>query len=357
MTWPQSSTWIAEAGQLRILAAPLAVLVAVAAGRSLVRFSPRALLGAGSALLGLGSLASAVAPTFAILAAAQVPLWAGVAILIAAGVAATDSWTTPERRTRVVAHALAGPPAAWIVGMPLIGVVAEVNWRLAFLALPLPAALLLAAAVARRPADAPLAGADGSLASFLGRRDARRWALGELLATSAWAGTLVFSGALFTERYGLSTATTGLALAGVAAAYLAGNQYAGRAQSQPARRAMLETSVAASVAVALTWALTPPVAITLLLFAAASFAAAVRTVAGTVYGFEVSGSLGREVGAIRAATSQTGYLIGSVLGGVALALGGFSALAIAFGGLFLASTLPYLCLRPACTRLAVEPTS
>jgi predicted MFS family arabinose efflux permease len=349
---------IAEAGQLRILAAPLAALVAIAAGRALVRFSPRALLGVGSALLALGSVASAVAPTFTLLAAAQVPAWAGVATLIAAGVAATDSWSEPERRTRVVAHALAGPPAAWIVGMPVIGVVAEVNWRLAFVALPLPAALLVGAAVARRPADAPLSGTRTSLAGLLGRREARRWAFAELLANSAWAGTLVFSGALFTERFGLSTATTGLALAGVAVAYLAGNQFASRADPTRAKRAMLEASVSASVAVALTWALTPPVAITLLLFAAAAFVAATRTVAGTVYGFQVSGSLGREVGSIRAATTQLGYLIGSLLGGLALAMGGFSALAVVFGGLFVASTVPYVCVRQTCrSRLAVDATS
>jgi hypothetical protein len=42
----------------------------------------------------------------------------------------------------VVARALAGAPAAWIVGMPVIGLVAEVNWRLAFLAVPLPAAVV-----------------------------------------------------------------------------------------------------------------------------------------------------------------------------------------------------------------------
>ena len=59
---------IAEAGQLRIVAAPLAVLVALAAGRGLTRFSPRALLGVGSALLAVGSVASAAAPTFALLA-------------------------------------------------------------------------------------------------------------------------------------------------------------------------------------------------------------------------------------------------------------------------------------------------
>src|SRR6478735_4452055 len=82
---------IATAGQLRIVAAPLAAAVALLAARSLVRFSPRALPGAG------------------------------------------------------------------ILGMPLIGVVAEVDWRLAFLVLPLPAALLAGLAAAGRPHDAPLA--------------------------------------------------------------------------------------------------------------------------------------------------------------------------------------------------------
>jgi predicted MFS family arabinose efflux permease len=120
---------------------------------------------------------------------------------------------------------------------------------------------------------------------------------------------------------------------------------------------MLEGSVGASVVVALTWALTPPVGITLLLFAAAAFVAATRTVAGTVYGFQVSGDLGREVGSMRAATTQVGYLVGSLLGGLALAIGGFSALAVVFGGLFLASTLPYVCVRRTSRmRLVLEPT-
>jgi DHA1 family inner membrane transport protein len=200
---------VAEAGQLRILAAPLAAVAALAAGRLLVRFSPRALLGAGSSLLALGSAASAAAPSFAVLALAQVPMWIGIATLLTAGVAATSSWSGPERRTRVVAHALAGPPAAWIVGMPVIGLVAEIDWRLAFLAFPLPAALLAGLAVAARPGDQPISAAETSLRGLLRRPDPRRWALGELLANSAWAGTLVFSGALLTDEYGMSTAATG----------------------------------------------------------------------------------------------------------------------------------------------------
>ena len=344
---------IAAAGQLRIVAAPLAAVVALVAGRSLVRFSPRALLGAGSALLALGSVASAVAPTFPLLALAQVPMWAGIATMITAGIAAAAAWSEPERRTRVVAHALAGPPAAWIAGMPLIGLVAEIHWRLAFLALPLPAALLAGLAVAGRPRDVPLSGRGTSLSGLLRIPDARRWALGELLANAAWAGTLVFSGALLTEGYGLSTAATGIALAGVAVAYLLGNQRAGRGRAERARWTMLACSLGAAGAVLLTWAFTPAVALTLVLFAASGAMVATRTVAGTVYGFSVAGDLGREVGSVRAVTTQLGYLIGSLAGGGAYALAGFAGLGVAFGGLFLASTLPYAAVRVARAPVAV----
>jgi DHA1 family inner membrane transport protein len=348
---------IAAAGQVRFLAAPLAAIVALVAGRTLSRFSPRTLLAAGAGLVAVGSVASAAAPSFALLAVAQVPTWAGAATLTAAGIAAAGAWSEPERRMKVVAQALAGAPAAWIVGMPLIGAVAEVHWRLVFLALPLPAALLAAVALASRPTDAPIGGVRASFAGLLGRPYARRWALGELLASSAWSGTLVFSGALFTEVYGASASETGIALSVVAAAFLLGNQVGGRLGPARARRTMLEASVAASLGVALTWAFLPGVAVTVVLMSLAGFVTAARTVSATAYGFAVSGDLGREVGAIRAATMQAGYLIGSSVGGLALAVGGFQTLALAFGGLFVASTLPHVCVRrPTCAaRFAPQP--
>jgi len=312
-----------------------------------VRFSPRALLGVGSALLAVGSVASAAAPTFTLLALAQVPMWAGIATLLAAGVAAVAAWSEPEHRTRVVAHALAGPPSAWIAGMPIIGLVAEVHWRLAFLALPLPAALLAGLAVAGRPRDVPLTGRGTSLGGLLRIPKARRWALGELMANTAWAGTLVYSGALLTEHYGLSTAVTGFALGAVALAYLLANRRAGRLAQDAARWTMLASSLGASLAVALTWGLTVGVAITLVVFSLAAALVATRMVAATVFGFTVAGELGREVGVARAVSTQLGYLIGSLAGGGAYALAGFDGLGVVFGGLFLASTLPYVAVRVA----------
>ncbi len=118
---------------------------------------------------------------------------------------------------------------------------------------------------------------------------------------------------------------------------------------------MLVCSLAAAVAVVLTWTFTPAVAVTLVLFAASGAFVATRTVSGTVYGFSVAGDLGREVGAIRGVTTQLGYLIGALVGGAAIAIGGFALLGVAMGGLFVASTLPYASVFVSRARRAARP--
>ena len=271
---------IAAAGQLRILAAPLAVVAALVAGRLLTRYSPRALLGVASALLAVGSLASAAAPSFALLALAQIPMWIGIAMILTAGVAATAAWSEPERRTRVVAHAFAGPPTAWIVGMPLIGLVAEVNWRLAFLALPLPAALLAGLAVAGRPHDAPI-----PASRDLSPRPAptrRRTTLGARRAVRERR----LGGDARVQRRAPHRAVRNVDDGDRGRARRRrrrvppGNRRAGHGASERARRTMLACSLAAAVTVALTWTVTPVVAITLVFFAASGALVATRTVVG-----------------------------------------------------------------------------
>src|SRR5918911_3305314 len=122
----------AVAGQLRIVAAPVAALVAILVARAGGRLPYRLLLAGGAGLVAVGSVASAVAPSFEALAIAQIPLWVGVATLVAGGIGAAGSWSALEERTRLVARSLAGAPAAWIVGMPTINWVAETDWRAPF---------------------------------------------------------------------------------------------------------------------------------------------------------------------------------------------------------------------------------
>jgi MFS transporter, DHA1 family, inner membrane transport protein len=332
----------AAAGQLRIFGAPVAVAVAIALAQFGGRLPLRRLLLLSTAAVALGSAASAAAPSFIVLALAQVPLWVGVAGLVAAGIGAAGAWSAPEVRSRVVAQALAGAPAAWVMGMPVIGAVADASWRLAFLAVPLPSALLTAAFVLASEPDSDRARSDTSFTGLLRLPGARSWAFGELLAMSAWTGTLVFSGALFIETYGTSTETTGVLLALVAVAYLGGNALGGRIHSNcVSRRALAHTSALAAVAVAAVWTLTPNVFVTLVLFALAATVVAARTVVGTTHGFAVAGERKLEVGAARAVVSHAGYLVGSLLGGAGYALGGRPVTGLAFAALLLASAVPH----------------
>jgi predicted MFS family arabinose efflux permease len=332
----------AVAAQLRVFAAPVAAVVAVVVARSSGRLPLRSLLCVGTALVGGGALVSAAAPSFVVLALAQVPLWVGVAVLVAGGVGAAGSWSAPEERSRVVARALAGAPAAWIVGMPVIGLVADLSWRVAFLAVPLPAAVATGVLLIVSRPDGAGRRTDASLAGLLRQPGARAWALGELLAMSSWAGALVFSGALFIEVHGASSRLTGLLLATVALAYLGGNVLGGRIRHECLRRALARANVAAAASIALTWVITPNVVVSLALFSFAAVVVAARTVVGTAYGFALAGERKLEVGAARAVITHAGYLAGSLIGGAALAAGGHSAVGVAFGMLFLGATGPYL---------------
>ncbi|HXV95755.1 MAG TPA: MFS transporter [Gaiellaceae bacterium] len=333
----------AAAGQLRTVTGLVAGLAALAFGR-LGRGVPlRDLMLAGAGLLAAGSLLSAAAPTFAVLAAAQVLLGLAVAVLISAGAAAAGEWTAPEDRARVLARTLMGPALAWVVGMPLVGLVAETSWRLAFLVLPLVAAVVvgLALSLCERevlPEARPLV----RLRDLLRERTLRLWAIAELLVMSAWVGTLVYSGALFIESYGTSVAATGLILGLVAIAYLPGNYLAARTGIAPL--ALLRwTTLGSAVALLLFGTVRQSVGLSVVLFALTAFVSAARTYAGGAFGLAASKHRLAVMG-IRGSANQFGYLIGAAAGGIALLLGGYSLLGIVFAALLGVSALLYFSL-------------
>jgi predicted MFS family arabinose efflux permease len=139
----------AAAGQLRTVSGLTAGAAAVALGTFARNLPLRRILAFGAVGLALASLASAAAPTFIMLALAQVLLGVSVAALLIGGTVAAAEWVPQQHRTRVLAWALMGPPAAWIVGMPLVGKIGEIGWRWTWLVLPLGAALVAGVAAGR----------------------------------------------------------------------------------------------------------------------------------------------------------------------------------------------------------------
>lgn len=332
----------AAAGQLRTLTGLVAGLSAIAIGRLTARLGLRELLLAGLLALATGSLASAAAPSFAVLAAAQVLVGVGMAVVLSGGLAAAAEWATPDRRAHALSWALLGQPFAWIAGMPAIGVLGTVSWRWGWLAVPFLASLVALVAVARRPATPHREPADGTWQLLAGSPRVAAWALGELFAWAAWAGTLVYAGALFIESYGLSTATAGLLLGLAAVAYFPGNLAARRHVDRSAQLLVTVLPPLAAALVAVFGTLRPAAAFSAAVLALLTTVGAARTIAGSALGLEVCAHRRVFAMRIRTAATQFGYLLGAALGGIALSAGGYPAVGVTFAALFALSALPHL---------------
>ena len=163
----------AAAGQLRTITGLAAGIAALMLGAFAGRLGVGRQLLAGSMLLALGSIASAAAPTFALLALAQLPVGVAVAALTTAGTLAAAEWVSPAQRTKTLSWALLGQPTAWIVGMPLIGLLGERSWRYGWLALPLAAAVATGILVAPRSGRPPARSQPGRIGAALGDRSPR----------------------------------------------------------------------------------------------------------------------------------------------------------------------------------------
>ena len=332
---------IAVAGQLRTVSGLAAGVAALATGLLSARLGLRELLLAGVVALVCGSLLSAAAPEFGVLAVAQALAGIGIGISYSAALAATAEWATVQDRSRVLALALLGPPLAWIVGMPLVGLLGQVGWRLAWLVVPVSMAVLSIALLLRRPRMRP-ARARAGLRTVLTYPGVARWSAGELLAFSAWAGALVYMGALLVESYDLSVAATGLALGFGALVYVPGNLLFRRWVDVHGRRLLVVLAFSAAVTVALLGAVRPSVWFSVTLFSVLCFISGGRTLAGSARGLGLAPELRLGVTGVRTAALQSGYFVGAAVGGAALAVGGYGTLGLAFAALFVGAAVPHL---------------
>jgi predicted MFS family arabinose efflux permease len=331
----------AAAGQLRTLGGLAAAVSALLAPRAARLWDLRGLMLRAAVLVGAGSLASGVVPSYELLALSQVVVGAGIGALVAGATAAAAEWVPAGERARVLSSALVGQPAAWIVGMPLIGVLGDISWRYGLLALPPSAALLAVWRLHARPRIRSHE-QDVDLLEALAQPGFARWALGELFANAGWAGTLVYSGALFVQSYRTTSTTTGFVLAGAGAAFVAGNMAARRFAGAAERPALARLSLLLAVAVPVFGVVRGGVVVSSALFGAAAFVAGGRMLIGNAFGLRAAPEHRLAVMGVRAATTQLGYFVGAAAAGAGLQIGGYTGLGIVLGGFFLASALVQL---------------
>lgn len=330
------------AAQLRSVSGITAGAIAVGLATVRIRLPLSTLLIGGLWGLGLGSLLSAWSPSLGVLFVAQVVIGVGLAAVLSGGLAASDAWADDGRGAQVLSKALIGQPVAWIVGQPIVGLVAGAGWRWAFVAVPLGSVAMALGAMALRDRSIADGVPDSDPLGLWTQPGIRSWALSELLAYAAWAGTLVYAGALFIETYGLGVGATGAILGLAAAFYLPGNSLGRRLLDRGILTLLTAFSIIAGILVLTFGVARSGVVFTVVVFSILVFFAAGRTIAGAAMGLQLSG--GRRLAAmgIRTTLVQLGYLVGSGLGAVLLNRWGFSGIGWGLGALFVAAGVVHL---------------
>jgi predicted MFS family arabinose efflux permease len=329
----------AAAGQLRTIAGLAAAFTALALPAAGRRLSLRRLLRSGAIVLALASLASAGAPSFALLAFAQVPVGVAVATVTASAMTAAAEWPPVDARARTLAWALIGNPAAWILGMPLIGLLGGASWRLGWLALPLPAAVGAAIAVGRKTGRDAGAQRSVGLRAALAEPPVRRWTVSELAANSGWLGLLVYAGALFDESYDSSPKAVGAVLALAAVAFVAGNFAFRRAAEGDARRTLVALALGMAFLVVLLGTARHSPTVSAVVFASTSFLGGGRSLLGNAFALRLAPEQRVAAMAVRAAANQLGYFVGAAIGGAALGAAGYPGLGLVLAVLFVVGAL------------------
>jgi len=339
---------VSAVGAARSVLAGTAVAVSLAIGPLIDRIGVQPLIVRGAGVALLGAAATAAAPSLALFYAAHAITGAGVACLLSAGFAGVASSFEEAEAPWAMGYVVGAQSLAWIVGNPIVGLLAEAgSWRVSYL---VPSVICLAALVMglTAPATTRSVAADGEalsvregLAAVFGDPPARRWMIAELVAYSAWTAELTYAGAFYIQSYGVGEAATGVLLAIGSVVFLASSLCTSRLTSRLARRPLL-VAAALGMGIVLVPILNfaPAVWVTLAFFCVLAVLAGVRSTGSSSLGLELlPASPGSMMGA-RTASAQLGYMVGAAGGGLVLAVGGFGELGfVLFAGMAFSALL------------------
>ena len=162
------------------------------------------------------------------------------------------------------------------------------------------------------------------------------------MAYAGWGGTLVYAGSLLADSYDLSAAAVAPLLALAAAAYFPA-AFAGRRRlGGDVGRVLASLALALAAGSLLFGVLRLSAAFSVAIFALLVLTAGARTVIGSAVGVRTLPHHTVSVGAMRSVATQLGYLLGAAVGGVALDIGGYTALGIALASFFGLGALRHL---------------
>src|SRR5215217_2470558 len=234
---------VSAVGQARTVLAAVACLAAFRAGPLIDRLGVRPLIIGGSLLALAGAVATAVAPSLPFFYGGHAITGLGVAALLSAGFAGVSAYFPERDAAWALGYVVGSQSIAWIVGNPLIGLLTDWgSWRLAYVVPSAIALLALAAGLAAPQPRDDRARGGGGISGVARDQSARRWAIAELVAYSAWTAELTYAGAFYIETYAVSESALGFLLAVGSVAFLIATLSSHRLAHRFERRRLIATS-------------------------------------------------------------------------------------------------------------------
>jgi predicted MFS family arabinose efflux permease len=256
------------------------------------------------------------------------------------GLAAVGDYFPIDRRAWAIGMVSIGQPLAWVTGLPLIGLLADLGgWRWSFVGVPFAFSLIGFWFVWQLPAvkaenahtrrDQP-----NPIRAILTDRSAGGWVLSELFTYVGWAGTLTFLGTFYISRYHLTAGTASPLLALTAAGFAVGSFNAHRLRSlaRP-QTVILGGAVISSVFLAVGMGVAMPLVPTVVVMFLFGLGQGFRGATSSALGLRQAPRYRGAIMALRASVVQFGYVFGGVIGGVLLATSGLTAVGLGFAAL------------------------
>jgi len=205
-------TSLSTSGLLVTIYALIVVAATVPLTHLTQRVPRRLLLGTVAACLAIGSVGSALAPSFGVLVASRVFTATAQAIFWAVGPVEAASLVGPQMRGRALTAVFAGSAVGQVLGLPAGTAIGHAaGWRVAFLALALAALMLFAAILALLPNRVPrLAHDDSDQASD--RLRYRVLIVFTALAVAAYFAMFTYAAAFLVKVSGLPRSSVALVL-------------------------------------------------------------------------------------------------------------------------------------------------
>lgn len=355
---------VALLGQITTAMMVLSGVLALVVGPFADRYGARRFILAGMAATSLALFDYGLAPVFAALFAGSIAGAVAEATVPGLSLAIAGSRYSGPAARRALGWTVGALASAPIVGVPLLTTIGDLaGWRAAFLLAGFAAAVSVVLMALWLPADTP-AGSDappweGILDAYqplLHDAGMRRLFACTLTRSLCWIGLLTYYGAMLEKQYDLGTGQIGLAYMLGGSGYFAGSLAAGGPLAGVPTRTMVSVgTVTMAILMAAPFTGAMPTMLAVALIPLAAFAGAVGWVGLTaLLTAETPAGAGTTM-VLNSALFNLGAASGAGLGGLLLATGGFTAVALGlpvFG--LIAAALAWASHDPS-TRSAIAP--